>query len=362
MAKSVEQLSEEINALSQRYDASFAGKPRATRSVKELDEIIHGLEDLLQQPHGADSAEQNAALDVARNNIELYRAEREQIVNLQGEGPHVVEAAQLATWANFVFDEYNRHFAGQARATRDLGRMEEMVAELGAIQEDMVALLADHDMDSVRQDLQAVRSNLEMYDGELKAIRDARKTGTRDEQSGALALAANEQFRVYQDQFAGRGRPTRRPALLERVINNLDDILHDMRLLNSKGYRSEHNAKNIGIVQQNMKVYRQELQEIRKAHQSTSPEDRAGQLGGAANDVFAAYREHFAGQNRATRDLKRLTVLCDELYEIALQMRELHDEHPDNDANERNIAIVLDYLIMYNSEYKKIQEAQGTSR
>jgi hypothetical protein len=354
----VDEFRQQINTISSRYDARFANKPRATRNLSELDEITADLDALIAQ--GAAEFPGDSVLENARENRALYAKEREAIIAAK-EQPFAVESATLATWANFVFDEYRRHYAGKSRSTRDTGRMEEMIAELDWLTDDMHALLAKHEIESVRNDLGAVESNLKLYETELENIKSARASGTRDDQVSQLANAANEQFAIYNTQFAGKGRTTRRPALLERMVNNLDDILDEMRTLNAKGTRNPTNTKNIGIVQNNIKLYQDELVAVRKAREEASKEDLAGMLGGAANDVMAEYRENFAGKDRATRDLDLISSLCDQMYEIALQMREIRDELPDLELNNRNLSIVLDNLIMYNTEYTRIKEAKGMS-
>ncbi len=358
----LEDLQQKVDAVSQRYDARFAGKARATRNLDELDEIISELKDLHTQGQGlmnGDNNELRQVLDNAKNNIDLYTEERAKIVEIKGQGPDVVEGAMLASWANFVFDEYHRHFSGRNRSTRDLGRMDEMIAELEGVQDDMKALLGRKELEGTRKDLEVVETNLKMYRDELQNILTARRQGTRDDRISNLATMANDQFSIYRNQFGGKGRTTRRPGLLERVIKNLEGILKDMRELNSKGTRSEVNTKNIMIVQENLNLYKGEVKAIKEARDNTTLEDFAGMLGGAANDAMAAYRENFAGQSRATRDLDLLSSLIDEMYEIALQMREVQDAAADLDVNNRNIQIVLDNLIMYQTEYRRIQEAKG---
>ena len=199
----VDEFRQQINSLSARYDARFANKPRATRSLSELDEITAELDALIEQGE-ADFAG-DAVLENARENRGLYATERYAIIAAK-EQPHAVQAATLATWANFVFDEYRRHYAGKSRATRDTGRMEEMIAELDWLTDDMHALLGRHDLETVRRDLEAVESNLKLYEGELANIKTARTSGSRDEQVSQLANAANEQFAIYNKQFAGKGR------------------------------------------------------------------------------------------------------------------------------------------------------------
>lgn len=360
----LEDLQQKVDAASQRYDARFAGKARATRNLDELDGIISELKELHTQGQAlmnGDNTELRQVLENAKNNIDLYTEERAKIVEIKSQGPDVVEGAMLASWANFVFDEYHRHFSGRNRSTRDVGRIDEMIAELEGVQQDMTALLARAPLEGTKKDLEVVESNLKMYQAELENILSARRQGSRDDRISNLATMANDQFGVYRSQFGGKGRTTRRPGLLERVIKNLNGILNDMRELNSKGTRSETNVKNIKIVQENLNLYKTELKAIKEARDNTTLDDFAGMLGGAANDAMAAYREGFAGQSRASRDLDLLSSLVDEMYEISLQMREVQDASKDMDSNNRNLQIVLDNLIMYQTEYRRIQEAKGQS-
>ena len=358
--RTAEELREALNQLTTTYDVRFAGKPRATRHIEEMDDLIARLEAFVAELEGApDEDVFNTMRDESTEALALYRDERENIARVQSEGTPAVEAAMLATYANFVFDEYHRHFAGHSRATRDLGRLNEMMAELEDIEERMDDLLSANDLPAVAEDLKAVRSNLDMYRNELVAIANARDSGTRDDQASNLATAANEQFKIYQSQFAGRGRTTRRPELLDRMIANLNEILDRMRKLSSKGYRNQVNTKNITIVQENLKLYKKEVREIREARLGTTQEDRAGMLGGAANDLMDEYRANFAGQDRRTRDLEVLAALCDGMYEIALQMREIQDEQPGLEMNNKNLSIVIDNLVLYHAEYRNIQEAKG---
>ena len=358
----IEELQQKVNDVSARYEMGFAGRARATRNLDELDALIKDLDDMIAQGPSlmnGDNAGLRSALDTAEENVTMYRKEREEIARAKAEGPEAILGAELATWANCVFDEYARHYAGKSRNTRDLGRLEEMVSELEGIRDDMLKVLHRKEMASVREDLKIVESNMEMYKDELRNIREARDAGTRDDIAGGLANAANEQFAIYNSLFAGKGRTTRRPGLLRRMIENLSDIFEDMGDLNSKGLRNQANVKNIQIVRQNMEMYKAELKEIEAARDTTSTEDLANMLGGAANDVMADYREHFAGMDRATRNLDMLSFLCDEMYELALQMRQIRQKDPSLEFNANNLSIVLNNLHLYQAEYGRVKEAKA---
>ena len=71
----LEDLQQKVDAVSQRYDARFAGKARATRSVEELDEIIRDLKALHTEGQGlmnGDNTELQQILETAQSNIDLF--------------------------------------------------------------------------------------------------------------------------------------------------------------------------------------------------------------------------------------------------------------------------------------------------
>jgi hypothetical protein len=359
--KRLEELQKEFNDLDGTYGALFAGKPRATRDLAALDDILAGLERIEAE---ASKLEGGSTLaQSASQSLNTYRQERDLISETQAQGDKAVRGAQLATWANFVFDEYFRHYAGKPRGSRDIERMKEMIAELEAIGADMDDLVEKHpDLESTHKDIEAVDANLKMYKEELNRIVEARRSGSREERIDSLANAANDQFQVYQALFAGKSRLTRRPGLIKRMIRNLEGILNGMRDINAKPPRSEANQRNIRIVQDNIKMYRDELVKINAARAAEDEETLAGNLGGAANAVMDEYRKNFAGFSRDSRDLGLLSALCDSLYEIAIQMRVIHEKNADLEMNNRNLQIVKDTLILYNSEYRLIQQAKEDAK
>jgi hypothetical protein len=361
---SLRELRQAFETITSEYNADFAGKPRATRDITKIEGLIHRLDDLVIDCQKSLNGSRNPAvislLDNVRQTLDLYREEREAIVAAKSEGPHNEQAAVLATRANFVFDMYFRHYAGSSRATRDLGRLEEMISDLEVLEAEMEALQAEEDLEAIERDREVVQRNLTMYRGELDEIARARRSGTPSEQSSALANVANEQFAIYRAQFAGKSRLTRRPDLLRRMIENLERVGDHMRELERGGLDSDQNRNNIKIVHDTLETYRQELEAIKEARANAERRSLAGSLGGAANEVMEEYRQHFAGEDRRTRDLEKLTRICDELYNIEKQMAEIA-EAESIEMNDSNLDIVRENLQMYGMEYRRIHEAQQSS-
>src|SRR5262249_30281872 len=144
-----------------------------------------------------------------------------------------------------------------------------------------------------------------------------------EERASMLAELANAQIELYRQHFMGLSRITRRPALLQRIIENLRRIRAAMASLPLTGAAVENNRGNLSIVEQTLRHDESELVEIRKARQSAPMKDLLGMLGGAANEVFDDYRKRFGGQDRRRVDRAAFSVLCDKLGEIGRQMYEM---------------------------------------
>lgn len=353
-------LAEELDRIAARYESQFAGMPRATRNLDELDAILAETKSVLSRIESIPDAVRPPDLaelaNVARQNVAIYERERKLIVDAASAAPELEQFATLATSANFVFARYRRHFAGKARATRDVGLLDEMIEDLESIEEGMADIIGKDKKPDLQRDLDLVRRTLETYRTEKKEIEKARKTGTDDERASILAEVANGQFRIYAMHFAGKSRSTRRPALLVRVTEQLASILVAMRALQKAGVTG-NNDGNIEIVERQLETYKKELDEIRAARKGIAFGDLLGMLGGAANDVFDAFRKDFAGQDRKTRDLDKLSAMCDELNDVRRQMIDLGRAEPSA-SNDSNIDIVSSQLANFEQEYEQIALAQ----
>lgn len=361
----IEALKKDLEEITATYGARFAGHSRVTRDQGEIDELVRRTRDLVARiealPSSAKDAEVTQLLADARENQRMYEQESVAIGEAKRSGPDLEDFARLGAQANFVFARYRRHFAGKSRNTRDLGLLAEMLDDLEKIRQRMQPIAKRHPNEaSLQSDLALVSNNIEMYKTERGEINDARQSGTPEEQADVLAEIANNQFKTYQEHFAGKSRLTRRPQLLQRMISNLETVKDRMQNLVKGGHRSDVNTRNIEIVDQNLQMYRTELAEIKKARASMKLQDLMGNLGGAANDVMEEYRANFAGKARKGRDLDLLSKLCDQLGEIARQMSDLGRAEVQ-DFNIKNLAITTDNLVMLENEWEEIRKANASS-
>lgn len=340
----------QADAIHERYRKSFVGRARATRDLALLDGIIADTESLLP----ALSGELKSSV---ADRLSLYKNERGEIAAIQAGGPAVLAGWRAVEWSEVGFGRYRRHFAGKNRSTRDLGLLIEMAADerrnLGDIPADADAKLAGQ-----REQMAA---NLKLFEAEIAAIPVARNQISPAEQARVLATAANQQFENWRRFFEGKARLTRRPALLERMIDALETIRGRMVAVRDMGVNGEAHLSNITKVTDRITHFRGELEKIRSARVQSSGLDIGRRLGDDANAVFRAYREAYAGKARAQADLDKLSTLCDDLQEIARTMRTLDDERPV-EQNTKNIGIVLDHLKMMEREWVAISEAKGPKK
>jgi hypothetical protein len=358
--KVVEEFKRQSDLLQARYQFGFAAKPRITRRVEDMDAILADANVLVEQ-----TSQNRLVPDELRQQIreqrDLYRKERAAIIEAKRSGPSALAAAVAASRANIQFSVYERHFAGQNRATRDLALLEDVVATLEDIRDDLQDALADGASEQAETDRGIVEGNLETYRAEIEQVRLARTQGNPNEQASAMALLANSQFEIYRIQFAGRSRLGRRPALMQRLIETLEMVEARMTELQAEaleGDSIESNARNIEIVGQRLDSYRAELNAITQARQSASLEDLIGQLGREANEVNEDYQKGFAGKTRTDVSLPEISAICDRLMEIERQMFDL-DHASANPTNRRNLSIVQDSLLIYIDEFRQIRDAQA---
>jgi hypothetical protein len=360
----LEALEKELADLDARYEEAYAGKDRSSVETGPLQELLArtkaGKEKI--SALGALTAGDNAAALTAGfdERLALFQRELEMIRAAKDMGTGFERFSIEGSAANFVFDRYTRHFAGQSRDTRDIGLLKELTEELRQIKKRMIALGGKKLPEPMAKDIELVQQNIDRYVIEEKEIPRAQADGTPEERADRLARLANSQFAVYQAFFAGQARVSRRPALLVRVIENLKSYRAKMFDLKSRGLDSESNTNNIGIVDGRVAAYEKELVEIRKVRSDLKLVDIMGTLGNSANELFEEYRRDFAGKDRKTVSLEQMSLLIDRLDELRRQMEDL-GRVEKNETNRQNQVVVREYQANWTREYQAIRQAQNPS-
>jgi hypothetical protein len=142
-----------------------------------------------------------------------------------------------------------------------------------------------------------------------------------------------------------------------RVVEQLEVIGEMMRKLKGEGLATESNDGNVAIVEKQLETYQKELEEVRTARKGVAFGDLLGILGGAANDVFDTFRNEFAGKDRKTRDMERLSAMCDELGDVRRQMLDV-GRAEQSATNDANVDIVTTQLSNFEQEYEQIALAK----
>ncbi len=167
------------NTLFAQYSRCFANQPRVSRRPELLVRLIAALQNvhdrmvaLKLQGLAEPSNDQNIGIVEPRlaawqSELAAIRAERQKASAASLE-------SDLATAANAEFEAYGEHFAGKARATRDLERLCGILDRLGEVERQMVRLDEVHGRPTNAQNLQIVRNNLAMYAAEYDEIGKAR--------------------------------------------------------------------------------------------------------------------------------------------------------------------------------------------
>ena len=351
-------LEQEIADVTARYESDFAGQARATRDLAVMDELLNRLRSVvteLEKQPKSDGA--TAALEQARGRLSMYQTERQAIVDAKAGGTEAVEFARLAAQANFVFARYQRHFAGQSRGTRDLGLLKEMVEELRTIRQRMSVILSVKPNTSYQTDADLVTRVVDQYTDETRQIERAQSEGSPRSGPAGWPIWRTRSSRSTTSTSSKKSRITRRPALLQRVVENLRRIRSSMRELKLSGPTVENNRNNIGIVEQALRHNESELAEIRKAAAGRSARRHHGHAGWRCQRYLQEYRQKFAGKDRRMVDLTTISLLCDQLGEVARQMADM-TRTEKNEMNERNLDIVIERLSAYEEEWRAIREAQ----
>jgi hypothetical protein len=358
---SLEDVDNELKELEKAYDAAYSGKDRSAADPAGIEAFIARADQAIASlaALGALTASDNSAalLKALEDRKAFFKRELELVRAARELGPTFERFGFEGAAANFVFDRYGRHFAGQSRDTRDLGLLRELLEELKQIRKRMLAIGGKKMPDALLKDVEVVSSNIERYQVEEREIPRAQASGTPEQQGDRLAALANAQFGVYQKFFAGQSRVTRRPALLVRVIDNLKRYKTAMFDLKNKGLASQANDGNLGIVDGRIKAYETELAEIRKVRSQIKLADIMGSLGGAANELFEEYRKDFAEKDRTTVSLEQLGDLIDKLDEIRRQMEEL-GRVEKNEMNVKNLEVCRDYQASWVREHQMVRAAQ----
>lgn len=337
------------------YGMRYAGRSRLTREIEPIRRLAGEAKALLEAARRQVPPPSRDVLGTLQERAELYATEADAVARARSQaGSSAVRAAELARRANLWFRVYARHFAGQPRASRDLERMSELVDGLRAVEREMAADAALN-----ASNLEIVRERLGVYGEEIERIEEARRSVALEEQSGLLGGRANTLFAVWDQQFAGLPRLSRRPERLEALVRGLTEIREAMRRLPepSDAERAEVQGQNLQVVERRLEIFESELAAIRQARETTAFEGLVDALVQERDAIMRSWDESFAGQSRRTRDLVKLHALCDRIEDVEVQVQRLSERFVSSELTAQT-GLIRDLRDMLESEAEKIREAQ----
>ncbi|MCB9739553.1 MAG: hypothetical protein H6747_09820 [Deltaproteobacteria bacterium] len=264
--------------------------------------------------------------------------------------------AELKDRLDGLHQQYQLHFAGQPRVTRNPEMMRAMLESARAVRQELAGLSAN---DEVRQAQALAEERVNLYHGEQRSIVQARsEAGDKGVEASWLGQRANHLFHRYRRHFAGRSRSTRDLALLAEMVRDLRGIRAEMATLAS-GWSSDQLRNDIGVVDQYLGLFEGEQKEIKGARDAHAPEEAEGIYAQLANDQFELYRLHFAGQPRVSRRPELLERMISTLETILARMEGLEQQGFHGQHNRQNREIVRDRLGQWREEIEAVRKVRS---
>jgi hypothetical protein len=369
MAKAtIQSVMEQSEKLHGRWTRDFAGKPRHTRDLEELEKLIEKSAVLLRKAKGLPGEKGDQVEKTVAERLKLYENERTAIAEAKFVRPEVGEIHGLALVVERGFALWRRHFAGQERRTRDLPLLERAIAKLD------VAVPRLHELadqpEVKKNQLPVISGQHEVMKDERNEIDKLRRAMEPAQKPVYLLAEAQAKLDRYRVHYAGQPRLSCSAAMMDLLIGDLERLIVELvTIRDGFGTPAEGSpeaqlkpqlVRNLELVEQHLAGFRRERALIEEAHTKASPREITTALGAAANQIFKRYDTNFAGQDRTTRDLKQLSEMCDRLTDIAEQMSAL-DAKTEEPINRRNLALVEERVRHYESEWTEIGKAKAAA-
>lgn len=360
-------LQRRLDELHLRYQLRFADHVRLTRDLEQLDVLITEVEAVVEQarqaappPEQLGDGQWERLFDCADRRMRGYVEARGAIAQAQSvAGLRDRDASLLTSRARLVLHRYVRHFAGHDRRTRDLGRMDEIIADLLAIFLELRPMMGRIQVPSVGEEIEAVNQFLGFFHAERREIEEAWRSGGRDDQSRALGVVADDLYEAWHLLVADEDRAMRRPALLDRLVGSLDRVLEALMTISHANMAEDHEIR-VARAARDLVRWQDEREASAQARQALPDDKLVEGLRQRAQGIFKAWRDQMTGE-LASRDLGQVRGLCDRLDEVERQLAEVAERsatHADP-ALASKLAWTRDVLVAMERTYDQILGAQA---
>ena len=163
--------------------------------------------------------------------------------------------------------------------------------------------------------------------------------------------------REYASDFAGHSRLTRDVAQMDRMIKRTASIVDQVDRIPSAAQGADLGRVREAAVE-SLRLYKAEREAIVKAQAVGPTFEQFSTEATSANFVFARYLRHFAGKDRASRDVALLGEMVEDLRQIEKRMSAVLEESKKAAEFEQDRKVVRDSLAQYQKEIELIEEAQ----
>jgi len=160
--------------------------------------------------------------------------------------------------------------------------------------------------------------------------------------------------------FAGKDRSTRDVALLGELVDELKQIDKRMTQIIEENPSSDFN-RDRDIVRNNLAQYQKEIELIEAAQKNGDADQQASLLASLANEQFAVYQAHFAGEPRISRRPALLMRVIGQLKKYRDRMKALKEGGFNGEFNDKNIVVVNDRLGVYEAELAEIRKIRQST-
>jgi hypothetical protein len=163
--------------------------------------------------------------------------------------------------------------------------------------------------------------------------------------------------REYTTDFAGHSRLTRDVGQMDRMIKRTASIVDQVDRIPSAAQGADLGRVREAAVE-SLRLYKAEREAIVRAQEVGPTFEQFSTEATSANFVFARYLRHFAGKDRATRDVALLGEMVEDLRQIEKRMSAVLDETKKAGDFEKDRQVVRDSTAQYQKEIELIEEAQ----
>lgn len=264
-----------------------------------------------------------------------------------------LDPAALQRRADAIHRNYERHFAGHPRITRDAALLDAMIAE----SDEALAEAGAPAGDELAEVLSQLRANRDLYVREAAAIREAQQGGSEAFEAHALRTWIDAVAGAYKRHFAGKGRMSRDAALLAELADTVEGLRGRLRAI--EGRIGAEQAEGLaGSLSHYQDLFARELEAIAAAYDEAEPPAQVSALAAIANGQFALYQDLFAGRPRVSRRPALLERMTTTLERALAAMRAIAAGGFADPANEGNMGVVEARLTSWKAELVEIRGAR----